>query len=351
MISKILIILCLLAVQLCGVVSAGQVNVFIYHRFDEARYLSTNISTDIFREQLEYLKQNHIEVLSLSEIVRRLRSGEALPDKAAALSIDDAFSSFYSSGMPLLREYGYPATLFINSDAVSTSGYMSWDQIREVAADGIEIGHHTASHPYLVEKQAGESYLQWRQRIWDELSMASELFKKELGISPELFAYTFGEYSPEVVELVKEYGFSAAYAQQSGVVSDGAQLFALPRFPMGGPFATLAGFVQKLNMRALAVQETEPVDPVVGLNPPVLKLKLQDAVLARGAINCFVQGDNSCSVNSLNGQDGWIEITAEKPLSGRRNKYTLTIQARDGSWAWYSHLWINASNPVRFVEN
>ncbi len=351
MTSKIIILLCLLAVKFCGVVSAGQVNVFIYHRFDETRYPSTNISTDTFREQLEYLKQNNIEVLPLSEVVRRLRSGDSLPDSAAALTIDDAFSSFYTSGMPLLREYGYPATLFINSDAVSTSGYMNWDQIREVVADGIEIGHHTASHPYLVEKKEGESDLQWQQRMQGELSRASEQFKTELGLSPELFAYTFGEYSAEVMALVKDSGFSAAFAQQSGVIHDESELFALPRFPMGGPFATLAGFVQKLKMQALKVQEVEPADPVVGQNPPVLTLKLQDPALARNAINCFVQGDNSCRVNRVAGQDGWIEITAEKPLSGRRNKYTLTVQTQDGSWAWYSHLWINASNPARFAEN
>ena len=115
--SFVLLILC--ADQ---AVAAGQVNAFIYHRFDEDRYPSTNISAEIFRQQLAYLKDHQYQVLSFSEVVRRLTVGEELPEKAAALCVDDAFTSFAENGMPIVREYGYPITLFVNTDAVGTHG-------------------------------------------------------------------------------------------------------------------------------------------------------------------------------------------------------------------------------------
>ena len=89
----------------------GGANVFLYHRFDEPRYSSTNIAVSVFAKQLAYLQDNNYRVLSLKEIVRRLKLGEALPEKCAALSVDDSYNSFKENAMPLLRKYSARAAL------------------------------------------------------------------------------------------------------------------------------------------------------------------------------------------------------------------------------------------------
>lgn len=347
--SKIVAVMCPLVLLFCllgQTVAAGQVNAFIYHRFDESRYPSTNISAEIFRQQLEYLKEHDYLVLSLGEVVRRLTSGEPLPEKAAALCVDDAFTSFAAVAMPLLREYGYPVSLFINTDAVGTRGYLSWPEIKSLADEGVEIGNHTASHAYLVEKEAGEDYAAWRKRIIADIDKAQHLFAEQLAFEPTMFVYPYGEYSLEVVDIVKGIGFKAAFAQQSGVIHDAHDLFTLPRFPMGGPYATLKGFVNKLQMKPLVVGEEIPFSSVVVDNPPELLLKIDTKNVDMGRINCFVQGENSCQVAAAAGRDGWYRVIAEEPLSGRRNKYTLTVPGRKGGWHWYSHLWLNAKAPA-----
>lgn len=326
---------------------AGQVNTFIYHRFDEQRYPSTNISSDVFKQQLDYLKDNQIELISLSEIAARLESGQPLPEHAVALCVDDSYRSFYDVAMPVLRQYGYPVTLFVNTDAVGTSGYLSWEELKSLHGEGVEIGNHTASHAYLVEALPGENLKQWRERIKADILKAQESFEQRLGIRPKLFAYTFGEYSTVVVEIVKEMGFTAAFAQQSGVIHDQYDRYILPRFPMGGPFATLKGFVNKLHMRPLVVLDQEPFDPVIAENPPVLSFKLVDNTIHPGRFNCFVQGNNHCRVERDMGKGaGWYKIIADEPLSGRRNKYTLTLQGKKSEWLWFSHPWINADNSI-----
>ena len=343
---KPLILLFVLCLALTvGYSRAGQVNAFIYHRFDENRYPSTNIPADIFRQQLEYLKNNKIQMISLGQVAALLSENRDLPAHAAALCVDDAYRSFYDVAMPILREYGYPITLFVNTDAVGTSGYLTWSEIAELAAEGVEIGNHTASHAYLVERETGETNQQWLERVRQDILKAQQAFEQHLGVTPKLFAYPYGEYSSPIVELIVSFGFQAAFAQQSGVIHPGHHRFILPRFPMGGPFATVEGFSSKLHMKALVARQENPFDPVVDQNPPVLSLDLGQVVDPK-RFNCFVQGENQCHVETDSGKgEGWYRVVADQQLTGRRNKYTLTLQTGQGDWLWYSHPWINASYP------
>ncbi len=337
----------LLLLPLLSHVYAGQVNSFIYHRFGETRYPSTNISADVFTQQLEYVKAQGIEVISLAEVVKRLNSGKDLPEHAVSFCVDDAFRSLYDVGMPIIRKYGIPLTLFVNTAAVGTSGYLNWTELKELLAEGVEIGNHTDTHAYLVELKPGETPQQWNKRVREDILRAQKLFEKHLGIKPTLFAYPYGEYSPAVVAIIKKLGFTAAFAQQSGVIYSADNLYNLPRFPMGGPFATFAGFKTKLAMQPLPATEVDPFNPVIRENPPVLHLRIAGQKINPKRINCFAQGENRCWVETdAKRGEGWYKVTAEQPLTGRRNKYTLTLQSNQGGWLWYSHPWINAKNPV-----
>ena len=142
-----------------------EANIFIYHRFGDARYPSTNIDLQVFAQQLDWLKQQGRPVLSLGEVVRRLRAHEPLPAGCVVLTVDDAYRSFLDGAMPLLRRFGYPVTLFVNSDAVGAGGYLTWDELRKLAAEGVEIGNHSASHAYLLEHLPGESEDAWEQTM------------------------------------------------------------------------------------------------------------------------------------------------------------------------------------------
>ncbi len=329
-------------------VHAGQVNAFIYHRFDETRYPSTNIASDIFRQQLEYLSKNNIAVIGLEEIAKRLNSGLPLPEHAAALSVDDGYLSFYQVALPIIEEFGFSVSLFVNTDAVGQPGYMSWAQLADAEKRGVVIGNHTASHPYMVEMLTDESMEQWSLRIKADVEKAQQALGAHMARPVDLFVYPYGEYSPAIITLIKKLGFSAAFAQQSGVISESSDLYILPRFPMGGPFATFKGFVSKLNMQPLVVAEGASASPILsGMhNPPELVLNIPELPSVH-AVNCFVQGDNVCSVEVAEDKgDNWYRVTAEKPLSGRRNKYTLTTRSSTGDWLWFSHLWIHADRTI-----
>ena len=330
----------LLLVLPVPVQAADQATVFIYHRFGDQRYPSTNTPLDEFRAHLDTLRQGNYQVLPLGEIVVRLRDGRPLPERCVAISVDDAFRSFLSGAMPLLREYGYPATVFVNTGEMNGPDYLSWEELRRLAAEGVEIGNHSAAHGYLLERRAGESRPLWQQRVKEEIRRAQEELTTRLGVTPRLFAYPYGEFSVELQEIVSGLGFLAAFGQQSGAIVRGQDLFTLPRFPAGGSYAARGEFRERLRFRALPLQVLAPADTLVTSNPPLWRIALGNGQIDPRTLRCYVPGQPPAPVVSVDAAAGIYEIKAVAPLTGRRSKYTLTGADRQGNWYWYSQLWV-----------
>jgi hypothetical protein len=125
----------------------------MYHRFGEDAHPSTNIKLEQFDAHLAELSSGKYAVLPLPEIVAALRSGTPLPDRAVAITIDDAYRSVYTEAWPRLRKAGLPFTLFVATQPVEQGlpGFMTWDQIRELRDAGVTIGAHTHTHAHLAK--------------------------------------------------------------------------------------------------------------------------------------------------------------------------------------------------------
>lgn len=331
-----------------GRVLAADANIFVYHRFGDDHFPSTNVSVDVFRAQLNLLREGGYQVLSLGEVTQHLRTGDALPPKTAVLTIDDAYESFLTGGLPLLKEFRYPATLFVSTDSVGRPGYLGWDELRRIRDAGIEIGNHSAAHDHMAFPREGQTREAWRLAMKADLERSQQALREHLGSAPRLFAYPYGEYSKDLINLVRDLGFEAAAAQHSGVASVYADLYALPRFPMGGPFATVEGFRDKLRMKAMPVISTEPTSALLdGQNPPPLLVRLDpkgDADLSR--LNFFVRGQAQTGVVADPLDPHAVRLQADTALTGRRTLYTLTAPAKaGGGWYWYSFLWIRPELP------
>lgn len=310
-----------------------EVVVFVYHRFGNSKYPSTNISLDDFEMQLSYLKEKGFRVMNFGDAVDYVSNAE-MPfiENVACITVDDGYKTFGESAVPLLKKYGFPATLFINSESVGGGSYMTWEELKEVQQVGIEIGNHSHSHAYFLNTQSNQRVIHFAE----DVKKCQDEINKHLGFYPDVFAYPYGEFDPQMKNALKNLGFKAAAAQNSGVMYDN-DLYAIPRFPMAGPFTKIEAFREKAAMKALRIiQKSHDSYVLPATNPPLLKV----AFVANGPdlnkFNCFVPGECDAEL-----EGNTITVISKTKLSKRRELYKITAPSSDGSqWYWFSHLWI-----------
>lgn len=313
---------------------------FVYHRFGDSRYPSTNVSLKDFEAHLKYLKEHNYQVLTFEKAIAYLKSSEP-EKKTAVITIDDGYQSFYENGLPLLEKYNYPATLFVNTQTVGGADYMGWEALKDAAERKVEIGNHTHSHAYFLNLPESSRYTTFTE----EIQLSQKLIKDHLGITPATFAYPYGELDDQMKSIVAKAGFVGAAAQNSGVITTDADLMKCPRFPMSESYANPDKFASKARMHGVVLENESPASFMLPANAPqpTLTLEVKKDALITSNLNCFIQGSD-CNLKTEELENGNIRITAKatSSIAGRRRTlYTITGQDKSGGWHWYSHLWIN----------
>ena len=313
--------------------SKKEVVVFVYHRFGNSQYPSTNISLEHFEKHLSYLKANDFEVLNFGAAVDYINKPD-LPYKenVVCITVDDGYKTFYQNALPLLKQYGFSATVFINSESVGGGTYMDWEELKQIHEQGIEIGNHSHSHAYFVNISENERIEQFKS----DVQICQEEMEKHLGFTPDLFAYPYGEFDAGMKSVLKSMKFKAAAAQNSGVMHLYDD-FAIPRFPMAGPYVKIEGFTEKANMKALRIIDKSSATSILSTqNPPSLSVQFDTTGVDLSRFNCFIS--NGCQSEL---SDHTITVRSEKSIKNRRTLYTITAPSKKGNkWHWFSHLWI-----------
>ncbi len=304
--------------------------VFMYHRFGEKGLPATNIRIEQFEAHIAELARSDINVMGLPEIVSALRAGKPLPERTVGISVDDAFKSVYTNAWPLLRRSGLPFTLFVSTDAVDRKGrgYMSWDQIRELADAGVTIGNQTASHGHMTIASA--------ERNRAGITKSNGRFMDEIGRAPGLFAYPFGETSLAVRQLVIDSGFIAAFGQHSGVLHSDVDFHFLPRFAMNESYGDISRFRLAVNALPLRVREITPADPLLSpaANPPAFGFTVfGDALKGLRALACYASGQGKARIERLG--MGRVEVRLRQALPTGRARINCTMPAGGGKWRWF----------------
>jgi len=318
--------------------------IFMYHRFGEDRYPSTNIKIDQFEQQLEFLDSNDFTILPLEKIVDALKNNTPLPDKAVAITIDDAYRSVYDEAYPRLQKRNFPFTVFIAPQTVDEgiAAYMGWEQIREMHDSGVTFANHSLNHDYLVRRKAGESKESWAKRVTVDIQKAQRRLQDELGSAPALFAYPYGEFNLELMDIVNDLGYTA-FGQHSGSVGTLSNLSALPRFPVAEAFADIASFKTKATSLPMGVAQQDPINPQTSDGRPLLTVRLAPTDANLEQLACFL-GNNQMQIKWLK-PDEIFTIQAGKDLPPGRSRYNCTAPSTsENRYYWYSHQWILPKN-------
>ena len=181
-----------------------------------------SVRPDSFEKQLEYLRKNGYRSVSLKDFWNYRQEKIQLPKKCVAITFDDGFQNFFSFACPLLRKYGYTATVFLVTDKITSDdrNFLSWEEVFRLREEGFSFGAHTLSHPVLTSLP--------RELAEKEIKESKRIIEEKLRSSVEFFCYPYGEFNPEVSDLVKKAGFKGAVVTPSGPgIKEGA--FSLKR--------------------------------------------------------------------------------------------------------------------------
>lgn len=303
--------------------------VLVYHRFGEDDVPSTNIRLDQFEEQLELLKNGGFNFMSLPDLVTSLKDGTAIPDKTIVITADDAYASIASEGWPRLKAAGIPLTIFVATDPVDANSkrYLSWDQLRQLQNEGVHIAHHTATHLHMVDNTI--------ESVRSDIERASQRFQEELGITPKVIAYPYGEYSLALQAELKSLGFEAAFAQYSSVIHSKSNRFGLPRFPINEKYGELSRFRLISSAKAIVTEDVTPQDTLLTpkTNPPVYGFTINENYLNLRSLSCYPSHLGKAA-DILKIGENRIEVRFDKPFYDGRSRINCTMPAGGGRWYW-----------------
>jgi peptidoglycan/xylan/chitin deacetylase (PgdA/CDA1 family) len=133
------------------------------------------------------------------------------------LSIDDGYNSMYHHAYPILKHYGFPATVFVYTDFVGARDALSWDQMKEMVASGlIDIEAHSKSHTNLALRMPGETESKYRERLINEAATPRDVLKRKLNARVSSYAYPYGDANPAVLEQLAKADYQLGLTVDPG---------------------------------------------------------------------------------------------------------------------------------------
>ncbi len=193
----------------------------------------TRVTPRQFSRQMDWLRDNGYRTVTLSQAASMMAAGAGVRPRLACLTFDDAYQSVFLYALPILKDHGFTATVFVLSGYVGQENrwdlnwggrhfrHLGWNELREMQAAGIEIGSHGASHRDLRRLRDEE--------LQQELSGSKRALEDGLGGEVVSFCYPFGRYDRRVRQAVIEAGYRCACSHSPDMPNSALDSFALRR--------------------------------------------------------------------------------------------------------------------------
>ncbi len=199
------------------------VPIMMYHRISLADESPMNtVSPKNFAKQMDFLKRNGYQVITMDDLIEGTKVRKKFPHKKVVITFDDGYRDNYKNAFPILKEYHFPAAIFLISDLTGVSpNLLTWDQIKEMSQNGITFGSHTRHHVYLPEQSEAQ--------LKDEIEGSKRVIEEHLGKPVYYFAYPSGGFSEHIKSLVAMAGYKAAFSTNRGYDRYNIDLYELNR--------------------------------------------------------------------------------------------------------------------------
>ncbi|GAC1444061.1 MAG: hypothetical protein NVSMB52_03010 [Chloroflexota bacterium] len=203
------------------------VPVLLYHHVkmpkatDNAIERGLTVLPSQLNSELSYLLNHHFHTVTAETLTAALLGTSSLPTRPVVLTFDDGYSDVYSNAYRILREHHMQATFFIVPYFLGQPRYLTWGQVQEMSAHGMDIEAHTLTHRDLT-------VLSWAQ-MWKEVIGSRQALENRLHRPVHVFAYPYGAFNTVVVRAVRRAGFLSAFTTHHGWFAERKDILTLPR--------------------------------------------------------------------------------------------------------------------------
>lgn len=200
---------------------------------------SLNIIPAVFDVEVKTLKDAGYTFLTPKDLADVLDDKKELPQKPVILSFDDGYRDFYTDVFPILRKYNAKAIVYIVPNFLNKPNNMDTWMLKEIVKSGlVEIGAHTMDHSYLAGLP--------KKRVEYEVAESKKYLEKTLGIQVVSFAYPYGAFDNQAIDIVKNAGFRTAVTTIHGnLVMDTNRYFIYRLRPGARVGESLIKFVEE----------------------------------------------------------------------------------------------------------
>lgn len=305
----------------------GTITIMCYHQFDAGNMYS--VTREEFRRHLQYFKDNGFTVIPLSQALDYWAGKNVtLPEKALIITIDDGYRSVYEKAYPLLKEFNYPWVFYVYTDYVNSGGgSVTWEHLREMLANGMEIGCHSKSHSLMTKRgrKSDEEYAQW---LVDETVVPKKIIEEKLGVPCRSFAYPYGGNNDQVRKAVEAAGFEGICNVLGADNYPGSHPSYLNRFVITRTYSLENAMASAGKRRSLGVTE---ITPLAGRfsdsrRPPITARIMDHEKIDPASVTLRLSGTGQIPAQ-FDPTTGTIQSQLTADLS--IGSHTVTLQARE----------------------
>lgn len=312
--------------------------ILTYHRINEDSNPEDNLRLEQFLQHIDEIKSGEYTVLPVPEIIKRIKSGQPLPEHTLGITFEGGYRSAYQNAMPLLLKEKIPFTVFFSSNNADNPSeqYMSWHDLSTLKHTGlVNLGILPASYKRLIQSSRAE--------IMAQLNKARTAFRDHFQTEPKLFSYPFGERSQAYQKIIETQEFNAAFSLQSGAIHAKSDLYNLPRFSMTENYGSLDRFQLVARARPFYASQITPTDSFIDTPQPAIGFSVSDQVKEDlKNISCFISEIGEVETEQLSNTR--IELRLNQDLTQERTRVNCTAPVYEDkeitAWRWFGLLLI-----------
>lgn len=214
--------------------------VLMYHHVQDMEaakaknQVGLTVATETFAQQMQYLKDKGYNTVSMQDLIDFFDNGTPVAKKSILITFDDGYADLATDAYPVLTGLGLKATVFLATGLVNNPGYLSWDQVVQIAPEGrILFANHTWSHKNIA---AADEVMQK-----EILTADTQLIERNLN-NPKVFSFPYGLETARAEKYITDLGYKLAFSTKPGSILCAKRRLVLPRVRIGNTPISNYGF-------------------------------------------------------------------------------------------------------------